>query len=361
MCNHLSYICEAGLNSFLTHIQKVKTHCVGLQLTVVAENHASTYCAKSYRLHNWYNCPSKPCATTHPHACFSLRKSRKSQTVHTALTFAAKSSSAALLHRKVFTLSLFKFTDLWNSGSKTSCKANHNTCFQSCGFTLIGQTGQFLFLECPSIGKAGPNHLHIQISKILFHTCHLGRRWTELVRWQSPVARHSWVQKFCWCHRWDKHRTFSFQSFVQACGGFSCIWLSERAWAWALAVKRLHMLLRGRWRLHQFFFFSFQNQLQCDWWQLALVRLCFFVFENLLVPVVFHRRKIGLYLDFSFAGFPGFCIAVTYASFHVLGYFPSFDISKSLSYPGDCLLSEVFEHIRKSSIRFCSFTCLCSL
>jgi len=138
MWNHLSYIWEAGLNSFLTQIQKVKTHCVGLHLTVVAENHAWIYCAKSYRLHNWYNSPSKPCATTHPHACFSLRKSRKSQTVRTALAFAAKSSSAALLYSKTLIFSLSKFTDLWNSGSRTSCKANHNLCFQSCGFTVIG-------------------------------------------------------------------------------------------------------------------------------------------------------------------------------------------------------------------------------
>jgi len=141
MCNHLSYIYEKQwLTVFLTHIQKVKTHCVGLHLTIIAENHASTYCDKSYRLHNWYNWPSKPCTITHPHACFSLRKSRKSQTVRTALAFTAKSSSAALLHSKVLICSLFKFTDLWNSGSWTSCKANHNTCFQSCGFTVIGST-----------------------------------------------------------------------------------------------------------------------------------------------------------------------------------------------------------------------------
>jgi len=29
----------------LKHTRKVKTHCVGLYLTVVAENHALTYCA----------------------------------------------------------------------------------------------------------------------------------------------------------------------------------------------------------------------------------------------------------------------------------------------------------------------------
>jgi len=92
---------------------------------------------KSYRLHNWYNCPSKPCATTHPHACFSLRKSSKSQAIRTALAFIAKSSSAALLNSEVLICSLFNFTDLWNSGSWTSCKTNHNPCFQSCGFTVI--------------------------------------------------------------------------------------------------------------------------------------------------------------------------------------------------------------------------------
>ena len=134
---HSCFFMKIFANNFLTHIQKVKTHCVGLQLTVVAENHASSYCANSYRLHNWYNCPSKPCATTHPHGCLSLRKSRKSQTVHTALAFTANSSSAALLHSKVLICSLFKFTDLLNSGSWTSCKANHKACFQSCGFTVI--------------------------------------------------------------------------------------------------------------------------------------------------------------------------------------------------------------------------------
>jgi len=50
-------------------------------------------CVKSCRLHNWYNCPSKPFATSH--ACFSLRKSRKSHTMLTALTLTAKSTSAA--------------------------------------------------------------------------------------------------------------------------------------------------------------------------------------------------------------------------------------------------------------------------
>jgi len=51
-------------------------------------------CAKSYRLHNWYNGPSKPFATSHVHACFALQKSRKSRIMFTALTFTAKSTSA---------------------------------------------------------------------------------------------------------------------------------------------------------------------------------------------------------------------------------------------------------------------------
>jgi len=50
-------------------------------------------CAKSYRLHNWYNCPSKPFATSHAHACFSLQKSRKSRTMLTALTFTSTSAA----------------------------------------------------------------------------------------------------------------------------------------------------------------------------------------------------------------------------------------------------------------------------
>ena len=52
-------------------------------------------CAKSCRLHNRHNSPSKPIATSHARACFSLRKSRKSRTMLTALTFTAKSTSAA--------------------------------------------------------------------------------------------------------------------------------------------------------------------------------------------------------------------------------------------------------------------------
>ena len=52
-------------------------------------------CAKSYRLHNWYNCPSKPFATSHAYTCFLLWKSHKSRTMLTALTFTAKSTSAA--------------------------------------------------------------------------------------------------------------------------------------------------------------------------------------------------------------------------------------------------------------------------
>jgi len=51
------------------------------------------------------------------------------------------------LHSKVLICSLFKFTNLWNSGSWTSCKATHNTCFQSCGFTFIGPTPR-LCLSC---------------------------------------------------------------------------------------------------------------------------------------------------------------------------------------------------------------------
>jgi len=51
-------------------------------------------CAKSYRLSNWYNCPSKPFVTSHAHACFSLRKPRKSRTMLTTLTFTATSTSA---------------------------------------------------------------------------------------------------------------------------------------------------------------------------------------------------------------------------------------------------------------------------
>ena len=51
-------------------------------------------CPKSYRLHNWYNRPSKPFATSHAHACF-FRKSRKWRTMLTALTFTAKSTSSA--------------------------------------------------------------------------------------------------------------------------------------------------------------------------------------------------------------------------------------------------------------------------
>ena len=99
----------------------------------------------------------------------------------------------------------------------------------------------------------------------------------------------------CWGLRWVKHRTFSninrhdnlpffsvpwcfcncygfflvfeipnfcqinstqlsFRLFVQGCAGFSCIWLTERAWARALSAKQWHMLLRPRWRLRQFSF-----------------------------------------------------------------------------------------------------------
>jgi len=96
----ISYIWEAVVNSFLTYVQKAKTLST-LDCTLVAENHASTYWAKSYRLHNWYNCPNEPFATSH--ACFLLRKSRKSHTVltllyvRTVLAFTTKSSSTALL------------------------------------------------------------------------------------------------------------------------------------------------------------------------------------------------------------------------------------------------------------------------
>jgi len=102
MCNHPSHIWEAVVNSFW-RMHKWKGTL--LDCTLVAENHALTYCAN--RLHNWYTCPNKPFATSH--ACFSLRKSCKSHTmltllyVRTALAFTTKSSPAAFL----------QFIDAW--------------------------------------------------------------------------------------------------------------------------------------------------------------------------------------------------------------------------------------------------------
>jgi len=78
---------------FKLHVDGRKFH--DRRLHAAVRPHVVHRCAKSYRLHNWYNCPSKPFATSQAHACFSLRRSRKSRTMLTALTFTAKSTSAA--------------------------------------------------------------------------------------------------------------------------------------------------------------------------------------------------------------------------------------------------------------------------
>jgi len=105
-------------------------------------------CAKSYRLHNWYNCPSKPFATSHAHACFSLRKSRKSRTMITALTFTAKSTSAAyctsptrdvevhgLVVRPITATSRICFQSCITRS--LICPMTYNTCYMSLIYKMI--------------------------------------------------------------------------------------------------------------------------------------------------------------------------------------------------------------------------------
>jgi len=78
---------------FKVHVDGRKFHYRRLHAAVRSQ--VVDRCAKSYRLHNWYNCPSKAFVTSHAHACFSLWKSRKSRTMLNALTFKARSASAA--------------------------------------------------------------------------------------------------------------------------------------------------------------------------------------------------------------------------------------------------------------------------
>ena len=110
-------------------------------------------CAKSYRLHNWYNCPNKPFATSHEQACFSLQKSRKSRTMLTALTFTAKSTSAA------YCTSPNRDADVHGLVVRP-ITATSRVCFQSCVsrslclFTYrLGLNHQLLLVDVASLAS----------------------------------------------------------------------------------------------------------------------------------------------------------------------------------------------------------------